>query len=169
MDGKVYFYNQDVEHGDELWVVDGDEVYPTAELRPGPASSLWSLPVVYEGRVYFVGFDEAHGLELWAVDPTLTPTEPAAPTADAATILAAFPNPAREAVTVRYALERPQPAALEVVDMLGRRVRRVEQHTMPAGTHETRVETAGLPSGLYLVRLFVDSAEADVRRVSVVR
>src|SRR5690606_31703522 len=81
---------------------------------------------------------------------------------------AVYPNPAREAATVAFSLDRPQDVTLEVLDVLGRVVRTEEVGSQAAGPHEARLATAALPSGLYLVRLRGDGVEAT-RRLVVLR
>ena len=93
--------------------------------------------------------------------------EPAASPA-AFALRAVYPNPAREAATVAFTLDRAQDVTLEVLDVLGRVVRTEEVGPQAGGPHEARLATAALPSGLYLVRLRGDGAEAT-RRLVVLR
>lgn len=65
-----------------------------------------------------------------------------------------YPNPFRDEATVAFVLRDPEPVTLTLYDALGRRVRVLYEATPAAGQTETvTVEAAGLPSGLYLVRL----------------
>ncbi len=91
-----------------------------------------------------------------------------APVPAASGFTAVFPNPAHEAVTVQYVLDAPQTVTLEVVDLLGRRVRTVEAGRQAAGPHAVSVGVAGLPAGPYLLRLRGDAGAEAVRRVAVV-
>ena len=93
--------------------------------------------------------------------------EPGA-SASAFVLRAVYPNPAREAATVAFTLDRPQAVTLEVLDVLGRVVRTEDAGPQAAGPHEARVSTGALPSGLYLVRLRGEDGEA-VRRLVVLR
>jgi hypothetical protein len=83
--------------------------------------------------------------------PGLAASSPA-PTALA--LRGIFPNPARERLTVSFALPRPGPATLELVDVAGRRVAQREVGMLGPGDH-TLVLTPrpALSSGVYLVRL----------------
>ena len=84
------------------------------------------------------------------------------------TLSAPYPNPTRHTTRVDYQVLRAGPVELSVHDVLGRRVQTVVAHTQPAGLHTATIETAGLPSGLYVIRL---SAGGAVRhaKVSVTR
>ena len=65
--------------------------------------------------------------------------------------VAVYPNPAAGPEAVRLALpERPGPYALVVLDALGRSVARP---AVPPGSRTVAVPVAGLPPGLYVLRL----------------
>lgn len=71
------------------------------------------------------------------------------------------PNPAHDALDVRFMLPRDATARLALFDATGRRVRSLVEGRLPAGTHVLRWngrDDAGriLPSALYLVRLDVE-------------
>ncbi|MEM1043992.1 MAG: T9SS type A sorting domain-containing protein, partial [Bacteroidota bacterium] len=59
-------------------------------------------------------------------------------------------------------------ATVAVFDVLGRRVARLHAGPLAGGTHRFRLEAAGLPSGVYLVRVEGGGASL-VRRLTVVR
>lgn len=65
--------------------------------------------------------------------------------------LKCFPNPARGSSTVSFSLPRPGSVRVEVVDLAGRRVWSRERGELGSGTHEVKI--AGLPAGLYLIRI----------------
>ena len=74
------------------------------------------------------------------------------PLRDAA--LAAFPNPFRDEATLTLTVpERTKPLRLVVYDVLGREVAVLAEGVLPPGEHALTLDGAGLPSGLYLVRL----------------
>jgi mannose/cellobiose epimerase-like protein (N-acyl-D-glucosamine 2-epimerase family) len=84
-------------------------------------------------------------------------TEPVAaepPAGPAAfTLEAAAPNPFAGRTRLAYTLDRPMPVRLSVLDLLGREVAVLADGAQPAGRHVATWEAAGLPSGVYLVRL----------------
>lgn len=66
---------------------------------------------------------------------------------------APWPNPTRGAATVSWSLDRSESVRLELFDMLGRRVRILEDGVHPAGPHESRLDAATLGPGVYRLRL----------------
>ena len=80
-----------------------------------------------------------------------------------------FPNPSRGTTTLRYALGAGAGVVLEVSDALGRRVRLLAAERVAAGEHEVVFDGRGLARGVYVVRLSVDGAGVDQRRLALVR
>jgi len=79
-------------------------------------------------------------------------------------VFAAYPNPAADDLTVRFLLERAQRVELSVFDLLGRRLRGWDLGVLAAGEQAHRLDLAGLPPGLYVVRLTGDAgARATVK------
>lgn len=92
----------------------------------------------------FVFFPHAGG--------TPTPAEPAPPAAGPS-LGVVSPNPARGTVRVPVALVEAGDARLAVTDALGREVAVLLDGRQPAGAREVAWDVAGLPAGLYVVRL----------------
>ena len=101
------------------------------------------------------------------VFPTAEEPDAAQPVATAFTEV--FPNPARGAVQAQYALGAPQAVTLELIDLLGRRVRSAELGRQAAGMHDVGIDTGGLRPGLYVLRLRGDAGAEATRRVVVLR
>ena len=86
-------------------------------------------------------------------------------------LLGTFPNPARRAVTVRYAV--PKGAAtsndvgLRLYDVLGRQVQSISVNA-DAGRQERQLKTDELPSGVYFLRLQVGTT-VKTQRLTVVQ
>ena len=83
----------------------------------------------------------------------------------------ARPNPSRGAAVVPFVLPAEAEVRLSVYDVLGREVAVLAEGAMPPGAHEVRVPR-GLASGVYVLRLTVESAagpQARVRRMTVAR
>ena len=70
----------------------------------------------------------------------------------------AYPNPFNPTTTLRFTLDAGGPVRLVAYDALGREVARLADGTMRAGAHTVTFDAAGLPSGLYLVRLTAGAA-----------
>ncbi|GBD02689.1 hypothetical protein HRbin18_02437 [bacterium HR18] len=83
------------------------------------------------------------------VPTAITPSEPMG----SFTLWPVYPNPAREAVTVRFMLTRPSEVHLRVYDLLGRQVAVLHEGFHTAGMHEVTWSTSALPAGLYVVQL----------------
>ncbi|QXD15451.1 glycoside hydrolase family 9 protein [Rhodocaloribacter litoris] len=68
-------------------------------------------------------------------------------------LLPPYPNPAREEARLPFVLPVPEEVRLEAFDLLGRRVAAWPARTYPPGRHHVTWSLAGLPGGLYLIRL----------------
>lgn len=78
-----------------------------------------------------------------------------------------YPNPARNRVTVRFAVPEGREVLLRLHDVLGRKVRTlVDQRS--DGRHTLHVDVSGLPSGTYFLRLRTGS-ETQTERLTVTR
>lgn len=74
------------------------------------------------------------------------------PEAGPVALLAPAPSPFRQSTTLRFRLDAPADVALDVVDVLGRRVAHVSG-TYGAGEHAVDLDGRALAAGLYVVRL----------------
>jgi arylsulfatase A-like enzyme len=68
------------------------------------------------------------------------------------TSLFLYPNPARDRFTLQWTVSTGGGIRIELYDVLGRRVRMLEEAILPAGQHTRSYATTGLPPGRYLVR-----------------
>ena len=82
--------------------------------------------------------------------------------------LAASPNPVRQRARVDLVLPRAGRARVDVVDVLGRRVRTVADAEFEAGPHALTLDAAGLAPGVYVVRASGGGETASLS-VTVVR
>ncbi|MBN2169685.1 MAG: hypothetical protein JW819_00020 [Candidatus Krumholzibacteriota bacterium] len=98
----------------------------------------------------------------------------AAPSPDRARLLPNTPNPFNPATAIRFVLPRPATATVEIVDVTGRRLRRLlDGVQLPAGTHTLDWDgrdDAGHPAaaGVYLCRLRAGGA-TDARKLALVK
>ena len=103
------------------------------------------------------------------LDPSfVTPTE-GGPGADGFRSLGNAPNPFRAATAVRYALPRTSEVTVEVFDVLGRLVQRVDAGLQAAGPQQTTIEGAGLSAGAYVYRVRLDDGTSVTGQMVVVR
>jgi hypothetical protein len=76
------------------------------------------------------------------------------------------PNPARGGTTVRVGPDRTLEVRVDLLDLLGRRVRTLFVGTVAAGTERVvPIRPGGLPAGAYVVRASTASASATARVV----
>lgn len=64
-----------------------------------------------------------------------------------------YPNPAHEALYIRFTLDRPTSVALGLYDLLGRPVYEQSTQPYPPGTHQLTIHRGSWPAGPYLLRL----------------
>ena len=81
---------------------------------------------------------------------------------------AVFPNPTAGRATVRYTLDAAADVRLDAYDVLGRRVAVLAEGPQATGAHEATLDTAGLPAGVYVLRLTAGARTATAR-VTVAR
>ncbi|MGM0474782.1 MAG: fasciclin domain-containing protein, partial [Bacteroidota bacterium] len=79
-----------------------------------------------------------------------------------------YPNPAREYVNIRFELTEESEISLEMYDMLGQRVRIVNQGYAYEGSHTLRFPVNDLESGMYL--LIINTGNSQIaNKVRVVK
>ncbi|MDZ4700520.1 MAG: FG-GAP-like repeat-containing protein [Rhodothermales bacterium] len=66
--------------------------------------------------------------------------------------LSLYPNPVVDRATLTFSLDKSAPVTVELVDVLGRRLRTWSPGTLSAGAHQIAIDRAGLPAGVYLIR-----------------
>lgn len=72
----------------------------------------------------------------------------------------AYPNPFNPTTRLSYRVAQPGRVSVRVFDSLGREVATLFDGMQPAGSHHVTFDAAGLPSGLYLVRLETGAGQA---------
>ncbi|MGE3799781.1 MAG: T9SS type A sorting domain-containing protein [Candidatus Kapaibacterium sp.] len=72
-------------------------------------------------------------------------------------ILPHYPEPVTTSTQIRYQLAHPEVIRLSVVDIMGREQRMLREGRMEEGVHEEKLDVAGLPSGLYFIRLITET------------
>jgi hypothetical protein len=80
-----------------------------------------------------------------------------------------YPNPAQSAASIDLAVRERQKVAVELYDLLGRRLETVfDQSIAPNRTRSVRVQVSGLASGAYFIRVRGESFTAN-RRLTVIQ
>lgn len=139
---------------------DGNSAYTTHVFGTGYFRLVDAL-VAEDGSLYLLSY---RGQLLRLRYNTPVHTEADRPEA-AFTLHPNYPNPFRGSTTLSYELRASGSITLEVFDLLGRRVRTVHEGWRMSGSHTTAFEPAGLPPGLYLVRL-TTGTESQIRRMT---
>lgn len=148
----------------------GNELACNDDGGEGTLSRIDNFPTQQNVEYYIrvVGFGGAEGNgRIRRVDGNTTAGEPAA-APEVAALDAAYPNPFTTHTTLPFVL--PQAADVRIIayDVLGRQVAVLSDGPHAAGPHEVTFEAAGLPSGIYMIRMAVGKTTIT-RRVTVVR
>lgn len=162
LDGRLVAAAKDV------WALDSD-AWTRLSTPSGPRDFAMRLAPVGR-RLYVGGSVETLGgvsspsLAVFDLDGTVSAEAP--PTEAPRRGLAAFPNPARGATTLRFTATGP--TRLVLLDMLGRTVAVMLDGETGTGERTVRVDTARLPAGVYVARLDA-GGETTTARLTVVR
>ncbi|HHG86395.1 MAG TPA: PKD domain-containing protein [Bacteroidetes bacterium] len=70
-----------------------------------------------------------------------------------------FPNPASDLVNLRLNIDTQADVSLQMMNIEGRSIMQMDAGSLGAGEHTLSLETATLPSGLYLVRVQVGNQQ----------
>ena len=124
-----------------------------------------------DAQVPFAAQDVSYRLRQVDLDGTATYSEVqtvALGTPTELRLQAPYPNPVRDAATVRYELPATSDVSIAVYDLLGRRVTTLQQGNQEMGRKEVQFDTQRLAPGTYFLRL---ETKAGVRtqRLTVVR
>ncbi len=75
------------------------------------------------------------------------------------TLLAAFPNPAANDLTINFGLNKASKIEIEVFDVTGKLVNSVKLDNLEAGNHATKLNTSSLNAGVYMYSVKSDNAK----------
>ncbi|XZF13349.1 choice-of-anchor J domain-containing protein [Chitinophagaceae bacterium MMS25-I14] len=79
-----------------------------------------------------------------------------------------YPNPAGETATARFTLDGSTHVNIQLIDAMGRVVSTVADQSMTAGEQEVKINTSGIASGLYNVRITTEKGSMT-ERLSVIK
>ncbi|GMQ83263.1 MAG: hypothetical protein BMS9Abin05_2757 [Rhodothermia bacterium] len=83
-------------------------------------------------------------------------------------LLKLYPNPARESTRISYHNPEAGRVKLLLYDILGKRIRVLEEGYRPAGEHEVQIEAGDLSTGVYFLRMTAGEF-SQTRKVLVMR
>lgn len=81
---------------------------------------------------------------------------------------APYPNPFSHAAQIPYEIGTPGEVVIDVYDVLGRRIIRLEEGMRAAGKHSSVWEAAGQANGMYILRLQTEQG-SHTRKVMLLR
>ncbi len=79
-----------------------------------------------------------------------------------------YPNPFNPTTTIQFDLPEGGDAVLEIFDVLGRRISRIERRGLNYGTHKIYFNGSGLASGVYFYRLDAGSFK-DIKKMVLIK
>ncbi|MEL7170058.1 MAG: T9SS type A sorting domain-containing protein, partial [Bacteroidota bacterium] len=159
----------------QRYAADGTPAGPEVEVNTTTANDQAFPSVGADADGDFVVIWDSYGQDgsfygiyarRYAVNPVAIENDAALPTA--LVLEATYPNPARDAATLRYALPTAADVHVTVTDLLGRTVLSRTEGAKPAGRHAVQLTLDGLSSGVYVVRVNAQGATAT-ERLTVVR
>lgn len=132
-----------------VWVSmnEGQSWAPYGDGAP-QAMLVMHLSVIPQTRKLRVA---THGLGMWQVNMA----DPSGITSPTGTIagLKVFPNPARDRITVAYALGKPDEVAIRVCDFSGMLIHQTPFLRESGGRHTVNLELFNILSGTYSIQL----------------
>ena len=105
------------------------------------------------------------GFWLSLQDVTAVPSGPGAARPSGVTLAIVGPNPAVGSAELRFGLPSGFRVTIRLYDVAGREVRNLADAEYGAGWHELRIDSRGLPSGVYLCRLTAGGFTASRRLI----
>jgi hypothetical protein len=75
------------------------------------------------------------------------------------TLLAAFPNPASNDITINFGLNQSSKVEIEVYDVTGKMVNSIKLDNLEAGNHSSKINTSNLNAGVYMYSVKSDNAK----------
>ena len=103
------------------------------------------------------GVDNRPKLTVTYTPPVDTAVDEIAEIPASGVLLNSYPNPFQNTVNIQYEVRERTQVHLEVMDLLGRKIVTLVEGPMGVGTHDVVFNAEGLPSGIYLARLTIDS------------
>jgi len=137
----------------------------TAGFLGGPGDTSVFTDYIFvakSGKVVAIGADgegpdsgNVLGALTWTTTDATTSVDPNR-SAPVAVLHPASPNPLRQQTQIQYELPRAAWVDLQVVDISGRVIQKLDSGQKPSGMHQVRLNGARLAAGTYFVYLKVD-------------
>lgn len=116
-------------------------------------SSGKSMPVMryFEQNIIINGGNPQISKEVWYADTLMVSAE--APQAELLGEVSLSPNPATQSSNLTYRLNGTENVQIELYSLIGQKVANIQNGTETRGLYVKEINTSGLESGVYLVRI----------------
>lgn len=152
-----------------LWRINGGgHTYQVTVPVEIPAGTQVRVRVTPHGRTTYYENQPIEADILETVTAVTVATEPTPTPSSILSVATPSPNPSRHRATARLTVPSPQPVRATIYNVLGREVRHVFEGMLAAGEHELRLNTLGLPAGVYILQVRGETGTA-IQRFTVVR
>jgi hypothetical protein len=84
-------------------------------------------------------------------------------------LYAPYPNPTKDECTVRLSIPKAAQVHLVLYDMLGRKAATIADEYYSRGEKNFSVNTSGLPSGMYTLRLQTSLGTVIAKHLTIIR
>ncbi len=150
-------------NGDTIW---------TATFGGSSYDAGLSLAQTTDGGYIITGFTDSYGI---GGDVYVVKTRPdTLSIADNGTIHFSafdweiFPNPITKNCNIRYVLAQSDRVSINIYDITGRQVKEIINENQDAGVHSIKLNIAGMPQGIYFIRLNI-SNKSTMKKVVLIR
>lgn len=127
-----------------------DELLASLQVDPGQTEQFtWTVAATDSERVLLA--DNAFALEITRGTVTDAETSPHVPSVFR--LEQNYPNPFNPSTVIAYELPEANEVRIDIYDLTGRHIMRLNQGVQVAGRHEVRFDASALSSGTYLYRL----------------
>ena len=165
------------------WITTGDSTSRNlTQSIPGRASAGDYQYIVQTGHAQAISWDadtiffeklaveDGEWVEDWNLTEGWSDPSISVPIPDEITLASPYPNPFNNQTTIQFSLPTADNVLLKVFDVQGREVTTLVNGWMSSGRHDAIFNAQLLPSGVYFVRLTVDSKQlTDVKKVMLVK
>lgn len=116
------------------------------------SSTIVSAQYTSGFRLKFL-FNSNGGNNLFIDDINLDITTAAKDISESIETISVYPNPASNFCSLKFNLNQSKTLSVQIYNMLGEKVQTVHKDVYEEGEHEIKLNTVGLPNGMYIVQL----------------
>ncbi len=118
----------------------------------------------------FVSTTSDHAPVWTRFDFTIEFEDPYEELPDAFSVAPNYPNPFNPSTTIPFSLSEPSDVTITVFDILGREISVLtDGKPYPAGEHTVHFKSEGLPGGIYLYRIELDSGLSKTEKMTLIK